>query len=256
MAADFGALSTNYISRSASLISSTDPRPISFSCRIKTDSGWSYGSNILHTLLNNNYSSSSPNLMLLIRSTDGINATMDFFNGGYAASSSTFVPNTSGYDTFTWVVWDGGSTDSVEYFLNGVSIGTASRVSDGSTTDGASIGTLSGAANNFLIQGLVAEVGVWNAKLSLADAKGLSAGYAPHTVQPQKLVSYIPMINISGNDTVLSPWASNGTIAVADHAPVRRRSAQILRFPSAVGAPVTNTLLQMKNYMRFNGALI
>ena len=112
---------------SSNIITGAD-RPIAIATWIQQDAG---GNN---RFVFANSSSSGPNILLTLSSTSTV---MRFYSGDYAADSSVFTFD-SGWHHYVWV-WE--SNDTVRYFRDGVAIGTTSRISSGSTTGAASLGT-------------------------------------------------------------------------------------------------------------------
>ena len=145
--------------------------------------------------------------------------------------------STTAYESFLWTCYDDGAFgDRFNWYREGASLGDGWQNESGTTTGGCVIGSLNGSTSDFDIDGDIADFAVWNETLTLADSKALAAGVTPDQIRPDKLVAYMPMIGDTGNDRIISPWTKNGTLAVAEHAPVFQRSAQILRFAPAAAA--------------------
>ena len=233
MAVDFAANYLNYFSRSASLISNTDPRPISCHIRIKPNANADR-----YVALNNN-NAGGPRLLFYLYE-NGANTEMRSYNGGHVSSSS-FSMSTTKFESFLWTTVDNGGADDHAWFREGVAIGTGSRTPDGDTENGCLIGSLTGTVSSWDINGDACEFAVWNAQLDVNDAAALESGVSADQIRPDKLVAYLPMLDNSGNDRILPAWTKNGTLLTVDHAPIIRRSSQILQFPVAGFIPSGGT---------------
>ena len=126
---------------------------------------------------------------------------------GSAVVTYTDATTTSGYSANTWHhalgVWaadndrrayiDGGSkgTDATNLVLSS----TPNRVNISGIPDGA------GATIQYM-SGYIAELAIWNASLTDAEATILAAGYSPLLVRPQSLVLYIPLVRDNDKDIV------------------------------------------------------
>jgi hypothetical protein len=57
------------------------------------------------------------------------------------------------------------------------------------------IGTIFSASPNYaLVNGQLAEVGIWNSDLSSEEILSLSKNFSPALIRPMNLVSYVPLL--------------------------------------------------------------
>ena len=105
--------------------------------------------------------------------------------------------------------------------------------------DRVAIGTIGDFSPGDYMSGRGADAAIWNIALSEPELVVLSKGYSPLFVHPENLVFYAPLINNEDRDIIGGRLLSEvSTPTVADHAPIRYPTAQILQFPS-VSAGVT-----------------
>jgi hypothetical protein len=133
------------------------------------------------------------------------------------ASSSSSVGS---YTANTWTHACGVAASSVSrlVYLNGVA-GTQNTDNRTPTTAnrtivGARLATnVAGVLNN----GLIAEVGIWNAALTAAEIASLAKGMTPDKIRPQSLVFYAPLvrdlIDQKGGVTI----TNNNSATVSNH---------------------------------------
>jgi len=236
MAVAFADATANYFSRSSSLISASDPRPMTFHVRMKsTITTHSSSPTTTHSFLSNNFNSGNPRLFFAFRNSSASNFEMAIFNGAYSISSS-FTLNTTDFISYVWTLDDSGGDDLVEYFRAGVSLGTDTTTPGGVSTNGAALCTINGSNATFSMPGELADMGVWNCILTQAEIDALDAGITSDQIRPGSLISALPLIDASGSDRMLSPWTKNGTLTKADHPSIVMPSAQILQFPVAAPA--------------------
>jgi len=85
--------------------------------------------------------------------------------------------------------------------------------------------------------GKIAEVGIWNVKLTPAEIAALAAGYSPLFVRPQNLVIYVPLINDNGAELINRTSWTTATGSAFAHPRIIYPSSQILQFPPAAAPP-------------------
>jgi hypothetical protein len=106
---------------------------------------------------------------------------------------------TSGFTANTWMHACGVASSSIlrTVYLNGGSSRTNTSSQALTGLNQASIGTqrLSGFPNGTgFMPGLIAEVGIWNAALTAAEATSLAKGMTCDKIRPQSLVFYAPLV--------------------------------------------------------------
>jgi hypothetical protein len=132
---------------------------------------------------------------------------------GNNASSGTLTANTWWHGCGVWA-----SNTSRTAYLNGVAGSTATNAYTGAggwntiTVGGRWATTFGGYFN-----GIIAEVGIWNAALTAAEIASLADGMTCDKVRPQSLVFYAPLcrdlIDVKGGLTI----TNNNTATVANH---------------------------------------
>jgi hypothetical protein len=106
-----------------------------------------------------------------------------------------------------------------EIFVNGISGATnSSNVGTQGSASGVQIGARTAInITDFEFDGLIAEVGIWNAALTAAEVASLARGMTCDKVRPQNLVFYAPLvrdlIDQKGGLTI----TNNNTATVANH---------------------------------------
>ncbi len=88
-----------------------------------------------------------------------------------------------------------------------------------------------------LLDGSLAEMGIWNVALTVAELLILAAGYSPLFVRPQNLTLYMPLIRDDDEDIVggLS-FSSSGSPTVSAHPRIIRPAMPMLGLPIAAVA--------------------
>jgi hypothetical protein len=125
---------------------------------------------------------------------------------------------TAGYTANTWNhaagVWSG--LNSRTAYINGGNSGTDSRTQAAITLTRSQIGANASATTNRM-NGLIAEVGIWNAALTAAEVAALAKGMTCDKVRPQSLAFYAPLvrdlIDAKGGLTI----TNNNGATVANH---------------------------------------
>ncbi len=133
-------------------------------------------------------------------------------------SSESCVSSTS-YSSGTWHHACGiaAAVDDRSVFLDGggkVLVSTSIAIA---SIDALGIGALNRAAVAFELDGLIAEVGVWNVALTDAEVAVLAAGYSPLFVRPQNLIFYAPIVRELVDKVGGATITNNNGATVADH---------------------------------------
>lgn len=228
MARSFGNSTSNYLSRATSLVSASNPRPISVSVWLRANNN-----GVTHTILCNN-ASNGPNLYLAVRGGD----VMSLYSGGYVDSMS-FTLSTSAWTHLGWT-WD--TDDAVAFYLNGVANGTASRTVGGNTDEAAEIGTLH-VTGGFDVDGDLAEFAAWNAILGAADFAALAKRYSPRLIRLADLVSHVSILGRTSPEPDViggTAWTINGTLTQAAHPPMMMPTRPQIGL-AGVAAPAAST---------------
>lgn len=144
------------------------------------------------------------------------------------ATSDEFVNGVTNVATGVWSAIgmrkDGTGAGSLAAFLNGINDGNmTSAKSIQNTASTFRIGELGGANNP--VDGLLAEVGIWNVALTDAEMMALAKGVSPRLIRPGNLKGYWPLWGTGsperdqsgqGSHLTMSGTVNAGTI----HAPV------------------------------------
>jgi hypothetical protein len=113
----------------------------------------------------------------------------------FVTSGPNFAYSTAGYTANTWThaagVWS--ALNSRTAYINGANSGTNSSTQSATTLTRAQIGANAAAVTNRM-NGLIAEVGLWNAALTAAEIASLAKGMTCDKVRPQNLVFYAPLV--------------------------------------------------------------
>ena len=106
-----------------------------------------------------------------------------------------FAYSTSGYTANIWThaagVWSG--LNSRTAYINGGNSGTNSSIQSALTLNLSQIGANAITPTNRM-NGLIAEVGIWNTNLIDAEIASLAKGMTCDKVRPQNLVFYAPLV--------------------------------------------------------------
>lgn len=197
------------LTRSASLINASDPRPLTIRIKFKAASRLQ-----LHWLFTNNYNSGDPRCSAIIDS-DGTSDYMRVYSGGYATRSTAFTLSTSAWTDLVWT-WD--ASNNLAYFLNGAANGTTTQAIAGTgSTDGAALCALNA---NSQVDGSIAEFAVWSVILSAAEIAALALDLSPILIRPASLVCYVPILGQAAPEQDLftaNTWSTPGTIPAVAH---------------------------------------
>jgi hypothetical protein len=136
----------------------------------------------------------------------------------YASAGPYFAYTTAGYTSNTWNhaagVWSG--LNSRTAYINGGNSGTNSSTQGATTLSRSQIGANAVAATNRM-NGLIAEVGIWNAALTAAEIASLAKGMTCDKVRPQSLVFYAPLVRDLTDQKGGLAIANNNGATVANH---------------------------------------
>lgn len=126
-------------------------------------------------------------------STPAVAALAQGPTGGSAAAFSTAAPSASIWQHAAGTF---GSPTSRSAFINGGNKGT--NTTSTTAVSGFNATTIGAryvaGARGLYMDGLLAEVGVWNIALSDVEIASLGRGFSPRLVRPQSLVFYAPLI--------------------------------------------------------------
>jgi hypothetical protein len=127
---------------------------------------------------------------------------------------------TSGYTANTWHHACGVFTSSTSRaaYLDGANSGTNATNITPSILNTTTVGSrFTSSTNGIFFNGLIAEVGIWNAALTAAEVASLADGMTCDKVRPQSLVFYAPLvrdlIDAKGGLTI----TNNNSATVANH---------------------------------------
>ena len=205
MAYDFTAASSQYLSMTSSPVSGP---PLTMACWFNADQVTT--SDYLVSVS----SSASAYFALAIF---GANAGDPV--GAFDFNSGIFLGfTTTGYSAGSWThaagVWS--SLSSRTAYINGGSSGTNTGSQSAITLTRAQIAANAAAATNRM-NGLIAEVGIWNVALTAEEIASLADGMTCDKVRPQSLVFYAPLvrnlIDQKGGLTI----TNNNAATVANH---------------------------------------
>jgi hypothetical protein len=181
---------------------------------------------------NSNNTTSNQRLIGLFNSTDNsrpyfdINArgadagdpiAISIFNG----FSLQTTPTTTGYSSNTWHhacgVFASATSRTIYLDAAGNQTGTTDIQPSGVNSTRIGVFAGSGGALSGYLDGLIAEVGIWNVALTASEIAALAKGMTCDKVRPQSLVFYAPLVrdlqDVKGGLTI----TNNNTATVATH---------------------------------------
>jgi hypothetical protein len=170
----------------------------------------------------NKDTTNTKNCVFLVNQTSQSNYWGIFMSGaavrGEVSFGGTGVNATGSYSVSTWThacFVEASSNSRTIYRDGGNSVTNTSNLPFASGLNRLYIGTFSGSNLNF--DGLIAEVGIWNAALTDDEIASLARGMTCDKVRPQSLVFYAPLvrnlIDTKGGLTI----TNNNSATVADH---------------------------------------
>ena len=205
MAYDFTAASSQYLSMTSSPVSGP---PLTMACWFNADQVTTSDYLMAVASETNTYFALA---IFGANAGDPVGA-FDFRNGPF------FAYTTTGYTAGQWThaagVWS--SLSSRTAYINGGDSGTNTNVQIAISLTRAQIAANAVVATNRM-NGLIAEVGIWNAALDAAEIASLAKGMTCDKVRPQNLVFYAPLVrdlqDIKGGLTI----TNNNAATVAAH---------------------------------------
>lgn len=213
MARGCGNNHVNCLDNTAYPIDNTTPQPCSIA-------SWVYfvnGPGARECVFANEDSSTNPRLFVGVRAT----GHMFLYTGNYYNSSSS-----SSWSMGTWnhLAWTWAADNSINFYFNGSSAGTASQAAGGNAGSGGCtlMGVRQGGTyyGGFDLNGHLAEFATWDDYvLTAAEVASLHKGFSPMLVAPEFLTCY-PKLFGTGNcvDHVLgTSWTETGTVTEEVH---------------------------------------
>lgn len=140
----------------------------------------------------------------------------------------------TGYTVGTWHHAAGVFTNATlrAAFIDGGSKGTNATNITPTGLDRTSIGRLGRASPSAYMDGLLAEIGIWNVALTDEEVARLAAGYSPLLVRPGNLVLYMPLVR-EIHDIVGGIGMVNTGTVVAPHPPISYPTAPLIGLAAA-----------------------
>jgi hypothetical protein len=128
------------------------------------------------------------------------------------------IDATAGYSANTWHHACGvvSSATSRTIYLDGANSATGTASITPSNLNVISIGRRPDGSFG-LMNGLIAEVGIWNVALTAAEIASLAKGMTCDKVRPSALVFYAPLIRSLQDLSRAAAITNNNTATVADH---------------------------------------
>ena len=205
MAYDFTAASSQYLSMTSSPVSGP---PLTMACWFNADQVTTSDYLVSVTSSLNEYFALA---IFGANAGDPVGA-FDFRSGPF------FAYTTTGYTAGQWThaagVWS--SLSSRTAYINGGSSGTNTSSQTAITLTRAQIAANAAVATNRM-NGLIAEVGIWNAALTAAEVASLAKGMTPDKIRPQSLVFYAPLVRDINDQKGGLTVTNNNAATVANH---------------------------------------
>jgi hypothetical protein len=206
MAYDFASASSQYLSMTSSPVSGP---PLTLACWFNASQTTTSDYLVSVSAIANNY------FALAIFGANAGDPVGAFDLGGLGLN---FAYTTAGYTANTWNhaagVWTGLNNRTA--YINGGNSSTNTSNQNNITLTHSQIGANATAATNRM-NGLIAEVGIWNAALTAAEIASLAKGMTCDKVRPQSLVFYAPLVrdlqDVRGGLTI----TNNNAATVATH---------------------------------------
>jgi len=247
MARSFASASSQYLVFSSPILSSY---PVSMAC-------WWYTTNDI----------GARDLMAI----SGLGGSQLMSAGGQHVIAATlnlgavYADNVTGYSTSTWnhsTATFSSATNRNLYLNGGAAATNATSKAWPAVTETAIATRYSGIITSYF-NGFIAEVGIWSAALTRAEADTLAAGHSPLLIRPQSLVAYWPLIGrtspeiglVGGYDMAL---VNAPTVAVHPRIIYPSNTQSGLTIP---GAPPAGAIMPQFQYANlgaslYNGTLI
>ena len=134
--------------------------------------------------------------------------------GSQLNALGTTDPGVNNWTHCAYVV--GGENDR-QIYTNGEGQGISTGTKVITTLDQVVVGAVGGITGPIdILNGAVAEIGIWNSKLDAAEHAMLAAGISPLLVRPQNLVIYRQLVDLSDVDKI----GGSGTQTLSGTSPV------------------------------------
>lgn len=166
--------------------------PITMACLFRADSNISDG-----ILLSLNSTTGTFDRLVLV-ATANFGAPAWVAAQSVAAGSPDTVLTTAGYTAGTWAHAAGVyQTNNKTAYLNAANAATSAAAYSVTGIDSLIIGGRRNAGGvGIFYSGLIAEVGIWAAALTVDEIASLSKGFTPDQVRPQSLRFYAPLVRL------------------------------------------------------------
>ncbi len=171
------------------------------------------------------------------------------------AGGSATARTTAGYSANTWHHAAGvtSASNSRSAWIDGGSIDTDGGDVTPTGLDVSSIGRRADVSPGQHMSGRIAEVGLWNAALTVAEVGILAKGYSPLFVRPQSLVAYWPLIRDEDQDRVGGyDLGAFNTPSIAAHPPIIYPAPPIL--VTIIAAAVAGAMPMAMHHYRLRRA--
>ncbi len=206
MAYDFTAASSQYLSMTSSPVSGP---PLTMACWFNADQVTTSDFLVSVSSATNQYFGLA---ILGANAGDPVGA-FDFSSSGLLGASTT-----AGYTAGTWThavgVWS--SLRNRTAYINGGNSATNTNTQTSFTLTRSQIAALAGVSSNRM-NGLIAEVGIWNAALTADEIASLAKGMTCDKIRPQNLVFYAPLVRDLNDQKGGLAITNNNGATVANH---------------------------------------
>ena len=230
MAREFNGSSSNYLNVGAAPVTDV---PMTLAC-------WAYPHNASTFGVLMSIGDANGNSEVLLGLAGNLAGDQAYVHSRNSAGSSASAYGGT-YTTNSWQHVCGvlrTATDR-EVYLDGASKATNTLSSVLSGLDQFRIGFRAMLGANSPFDGYVAEAGVWDTDLSVAEIAALAKGVAPSLIRPSNLVGYWPIVRGLEDQFGGNTLSEVGSCPIQSHARVIYPSAKIYSFPSAGGGAYT-----------------
>jgi hypothetical protein len=211
MAYEFASASAKYLSATSAPVTAA---PLSMAC-------WFYPLNVTANMALVCLENSGGTDRFILQALGAIGGDPLQYSAGQATTSSAAANSTIGYSANQWSHACGVETNAASriVYLNGGNSATNTTSRTPASIDRLKIGTLNfnGTFPFHLMNGYIAEVGIWNAALTAAEIASLANGMTCDKIRPQSLVFYAPLVrdlqDTKGGLTI----TNNNSATVATH---------------------------------------
>lgn len=206
MARDFPGTSGNYISASETSAIDITGSAITVSAWVKPDTFPTWGNFVSKYSLGGGVGT----LQYLLRHTSSGLISFYIGDGSFDLATGATVLSTSVWSHIAGVK-DGVGTSTLRVYLNGTQDGVAdSNRSLANLTSGLGLGGSSDGQE--LIDGLMAEVAIWNIALSTGELAALAKGVPAQVIRPSNLKGYWPLHGVGSSERDYSGLGTHATI--------------------------------------------